>query len=607
MASTELVDVSTACARRQHISTIGVVVDTLPPIRTRGSSMCVTFTIKDCHFDKETWYGGLKIKYFNDNISALPAVQINDVILLRNIRVSMFKNKLTGVASQHDRVPWAIFRSESDPSSGPSITTGPIPFPLKQLEKRAALMLLDGATGCAQPAVLSPAPRESPQVVQAFVAPKPKPGYLPLSLIEDLQPGQLTQLLGQVVKINTYNSDRCIIYLTDYTTNPALIDIKKDDEDIGSEGDTYDYLSRKKKDWPGPWGQMSIQVTLWEPHANFARERLKGDELVLITYSHVKPGRGNGIEAAVHEDKRYPEKVHIRIISNDYNDRSRALTERRKEYWKIHGKPSMDPKKAEKKKKNQQRKKEEKVEEGQNKISVTKSRTKTNENIKTRSYDVPVRSVNDILSGESHVNTLPGGISYQLPFQNVCYRLQARVVDYFPPNLEDFAVQVPMDSIVTGHDDENAPSAQRMEWEWRFCLLVEGTDPVISKNQARAQMKLFVTGAEGVHLLSLDPADLRVHPRRLAELREKLFILWGDLEERKRDHDATQANRSIWVPPKPSSLPFICCIKEYGVRCSHSRDPDAMQVDGAKEELCMLPDCFGWERRFAMFGTTIHS
>lgn len=55
-------------------------------------------------------------------------------------------------------------------------------------------------------------------------------------------------------------------------------------------------------------------------------------------------------------------------------------------------------------------------------------------------------------------------------------------------------------------DGHGATGTPRMEWEWRFCLLVEGTEPLTS-NQVRAQMKLFVTGGEAVHLLNLDPTE----------------------------------------------------------------------------------------------------
>lgn len=87
MASPELVDITTACSRRGYVSTVGVVVDVLPPYRTKGSSACVTFTLKDRHFDQPSWSGGLKVKYFNDRMDTLPNAQLNDVVLLRNVRV----------------------------------------------------------------------------------------------------------------------------------------------------------------------------------------------------------------------------------------------------------------------------------------------------------------------------------------------------------------------------------------------------------------------------------------------------------------------------------------------------------------------------------------
>ena len=90
MASGELVDITTACSSQGNFNVLGVVVDTLPLYRTRGSSACITFTIKDSDFDGPTWQGGLKVKYFNDDESHLPNVKLNDAVLLRNIPVSEF-------------------------------------------------------------------------------------------------------------------------------------------------------------------------------------------------------------------------------------------------------------------------------------------------------------------------------------------------------------------------------------------------------------------------------------------------------------------------------------------------------------------------------------
>lgn len=83
-----LVDIATALTtKRRPISVAGLVVDHLDLFRTRGTSSCITFTIRDSRWDTRTWANGLKIKYFHDDESALPAVRLNDVILLQNLKV----------------------------------------------------------------------------------------------------------------------------------------------------------------------------------------------------------------------------------------------------------------------------------------------------------------------------------------------------------------------------------------------------------------------------------------------------------------------------------------------------------------------------------------
>lgn len=444
----------------------------------------------------------------------------------------MFQGKPTGVASQHDTIPWAIFRANSDPTSSPSILSGPAPFDLKPLERRAALALLDRIA----PDTQSPPPKSArrarvsqqpAQVVEASLTSQKKGGP-PISLIQDVEVRRIVQLLGQVVRLNTFDSEKTILYITDYTENTSLMDFKKDDES-GTEGDGFNYLSRRKRDWPGPWGQLNIQVTLWEPHASYAQEHVNEGDLVHLTYVRIKEGRGDGIEAAVHEDRRFPEKIHVRVVSPDYSEQAQELMSRRQAYWKIHGKPSDDPKRAEKKrKKNEQKQKETRIEEGQKTLPAATPQVKKNPHsewslslssstaysfwsatVKSRNVEVPTRSVESILAGETHNVPIPGGISYKLPFQNVCYRLLVRVVDFFPPNLADFAVEVPMKSIVNCRDAEmnDGTNGQRTEWQWRFCILVEGTEPVASKQQPRELMKIYVAGAEGEHLLNLTATE----------------------------------------------------------------------------------------------------
>ncbi|KAJ5656653.1 hypothetical protein N7507_008603 [Penicillium longicatenatum] len=594
-----ITSIETACHSRGLASVIGMVVSKLDVRHSKGSSYTVTFELKDSRFDTPAWADSLKVRFFNNDESKLPHVQNNDVVLLRNIRVRLWKVKDyqgrdTATVFQHNNVSWAIFRHEEDSSKSPSITTGPGTFEPTSAEKSIALALLEKYIPEVQNNTWRTGPSQAAQVVQAFSSQK-KSG-LPIVLIKDIEASRFVQIIGQVVKDHNYESHKSTIWITDYTPNDNLNDHKKEDEETGTDGDSFGYLNHSKNSWPGPWGKLTMQITLWDPHASYSRDNVKPGDLVLLGSVRPKFNSGGILEGVIHEDKRFPHKVHLRTISSDYSEEAQELMKRKKAYWEIHGKPKNETKQSKKQKK-KATEKEKILEEGQKALSATLARAKRNSNVKTREFGIPVRSVDSILAADHHVISLPGGISYKLPFQNVAYNTIARVVDFFPPDLADFAVQVRTKTIV--HQ-----SQEHTTWEWRFCLLVEGIEPVVSKDQPREQMKIFVSGAEAERLLCLDPTDLRANPNNLDALREKLFLLWGNLEEKKRE-GANAAQGQNWTPPAGlSGVPVQCCIKEYGVRCVHSRDPDAMQVDG---EPCGVQEgCFGWERRFSLYGTTIH-
>jgi protection-of-telomeres protein 1 len=76
----------------------------------------------------------------------------------------------------------------------------------------------------------------------------------------------------------------------------------------------------------------------------------------------------------------------------------------------------------------------------------------------------------------------------------------------------------------------------------------------------------------------LTHTSLHVASKNLNELKEKLFILWGNLQELREAGKLDGAARG-----EISSKPFECCIEEYGVK-----------QDGK------------WERMFKIHKTTIH-
>lgn len=295
----------------------------------------------------------------------------------------MYQGKPTGVASQRDQVPWAILRANSDPTSETSLLTGHGPYEL-QLEPRERMIAM-ALLNLVAPAEPSKPPRrkgdsqQPSQVVQASGSSATQ-GGVPTVAISDLQVRRIARVIGEVVKMNDFDTEKTTLYITDYTENAALTDFNKDDEvEMGTEGDQFNYMNRRNKSWPGPWGRLTLNVTLWEPHASFARENVKVGDLVHLTYVRIKDGRQGGIEAAVHEDRKYPEKIHVHVIQADFNEQAQELMSRKQEYWKIHEKPGEDPKKAEtKRKKKAGQKKEPRVEVGQKTLPASTSLVKKN-------------------------------------------------------------------------------------------------------------------------------------------------------------------------------------------------------------------------------------
>lgn len=138
-------------------------------------------------------------------------------------------------------------------------------------------------------------------------------------------------------------------------------------------------------------------------------------------------------------------------------------------------------------------------------------------------HEVHTRSIRQILDNITQWKTGPGGIEYQLPFQNFRYRTSVRVIDFFPPNLEGFAVPYNSDNDILYHavestdlteengenqiDTEDESNIGKNEWEWRFCLLVEDGGPGVPRiapGQNRERLHLFVAGRDAEFLLDMD-------------------------------------------------------------------------------------------------------
>lgn len=107
-----------------------------------------------------------------------------------------------------------------------------------------------------------------------------------------------------------------------------------------------------------------------------------------------------------------------------------------------------------------------------------------------------------------------------MPFQNINSRATVRVIDFFPPNLIDFAIPRPRASEFdilsedecseSGTDQpsdnpDDRSEAEDAQWEWRFGLVLE--DALGAGHQERATIEVYVTGQDAECLLKLEAEE----------------------------------------------------------------------------------------------------
>lgn len=611
------------------MNVMGVVVDHLAPVKSAGTDFVITFTLHD-----PSWTGGLgvKFRFFDKVVGKLPAIKTNgDVLLLRNIKIMPMGRSREIIGVSNYTTTWAVFPEESIPS-----TADDLPFEKVKVEKSSSELCLGRAEttyaiflcNCNdRTSFAPPAPAtmlEVAAIVDAAggVTPARKEKF---SLVRDLILPSASKLvfvdlLGEVRKCYA-NDFRVELSITDYTGHKALYNYAYGCDDEGAEGDRYGYMSNMQEQWPGPWGKMTITVALWDNHARFAqREVNKGDFVFLRNVQIAMDRDGQRMEGNIRGDKNYPEKVNIskkkpRDAEND--PRMKDLLMRKREYeakakrenkqfirdasnmlkkrtaFEAEGLEAGTGKKARKERK-KNRKGAQMTEQTPAPALAEVTKPDSNIHVRCEKVEIPVKSIDDILDCEILRRKSPGGNEFYLPFQNCCYHSKVRVVDFLPDDIRHFAAPYRQSDYDVLSDDEGSDGSdidmtpnENLKWQWRFCLLVEdATSPAVA-GKPKAQMPLIVADTDGEYLMNMDASDLSKDSQMLEVVREKLFVLWGDLQERKEA--AKKGDAAMDMQPK--AKPFECLIKEYGVPV---RDEDGK----AKDDL-------SFDRMFRIFKTTI--
>lgn len=498
------------------------------------------------------------------------------------------------------------------------------------------------------------------------------------SALKDVKEGKFADLVVEVVRPPFELGDKICMWVSDYTEHSDFFN-RPDDDGQGwadgrptRDGDPFGYTGKFNKkhnfsqddeqQWFGPSGKMSMQVTCWEPHADFIRNYVKAGDWVRLRNVQIGFGRSvANIEGFLRTDLKYSERLYVDVLDTEANSEMinphlKDALRRKRDYEREHRKKDKaqgkkrsapDEPLEENAKTRRKKSRTERQKERQEKESKAEEELGLNELIICENHDQSMVSLSTILEPVPYHTTINNeAITLYLPFTNAKYRTQVRVVDFHPANLQDFAVSVKRNKYAclsdNGHesDDDEVLSTSSScvvdyerkgyVWEWQFALKVEEVSASTSnrtKKKPAAATWVLVDNHDAQLLIGFDATNLHAEEnyQSLQNLREQMFTLWGNLEERKSKEEAARRKRAkkpLEAPPvdsdpeedtvtihmggggddgvPPSSQltnkPFRCCLRQYGIKMEAGLDEEANAGEG-----------YRWERMFGMFGTKIRS
>lgn len=566
---------------------------------SKGDDHVLQFSIKD-DFSPEAYANELECKFFRQ-IEDMPTPgNIGDIVIIRNFKATRFRESLEIVSSPRDSATVTFFSRDKIPH--PSSSTGYgvgghkiLPFHGTTIHK---------PTPQEQMGIITLKAAASPQISQVKLASTQRaltqrPFINRSSLIKDLEFDKFSDLVGEVVKFYANDQDSVDLYVTDYTTNKHLFLYENPET-------AEDPRLVASKNWKGPFGQVTLVIRAWEPHATFIKNSIKVGDVINIENVHVKLTGANKMEGALHQDTKYMDKIYIRICHS--SEKIDALHKRKQEYELRYGikearevltrsdaylKLGKDHQKRARKREDarvRHRIEQREMEEEEEEVDEHLSRPGSNSHIRAGYPNIKMSSVSEMLNNSGLKARGPTGAEVTLPFVNCKYRSRVRVVDFSPNSLEDFSHAMTNPAWNDTLDDSKSGQKRRDDrWQWGFVLLVEDAD--VAANATADRMLLFVAGPEADYLLRQKATDLRTDPTgmHMKVLEEKLFIVWGNLLEIKKELGPKGVTFPLPSGDKRlSNVAFDVCIEEYGAKVPRSEK---------------WPE--GWQRMFRMAKTTI--
>ncbi|KAG9228666.1 hypothetical protein BJ875DRAFT_476917 [Amylocarpus encephaloides] len=586
----------------RFVNVIGFVKDFMPPKQTSRDAKC-SFELVDPSISPEG--SCIKVHYFTA-MERMPNITgPSDLIVLRDIKIQNFGSTISLLSNmqtechvlESSRIPPDLLSHHKTP---PWKSTSVKHKSLYELPNRDELIYAIWAFKQAEEMNL-PCPQIFEMRAAQSMTTKEK-----FSLLKDVEPLGFYDLIGQALKIYRTREGFYEIQFSDYTVNSRFHEFVEGDTTLDREaGDEYGYVKKNLEGhtWLGPFGKFTLQITLYDMNAEWAGRHVQANQWLSLKNVRIVQSEHGNFWGKIHGDRMKVDKVHLEILDptsgpDQMDDRLKEAISRSRQYWEdLKKKQARKANTDEKRKADQgpekmnskKRRKEQRAAAVKNAQEIDSKKGQAvnlNTNIECRYKDQHITPFSQILA------PLPlarddDGQTIASPFTLANYNTLVRVVDFFPHRLEAFAVGYrPHDydilSDYSGDENSEDEANRQVEkrWEWRFALLLEDASTRDVDERHRLWVVVDNHAAEGLFRDLDDATDLRKNPILLSALREKLFTLWGDLEEQTA-LTLSQEKISSSHPQSTSSTATTCSL---GSSPNHQAGDDQPSLEDSDDE-----------------------
>lgn len=493
------------------VSLLGIVTSLQEPRRSRGTDWTLSFTIQD-DFTAGSVGGSSSMgcRVFKPSQASLPKItSTGDVVILRNFKLNPWQGRMDCISNVASGV--LVFPASKIPvhelSQAYLLGTQrlmchatPGAKEASIIEQKAVLNMKHSSSGSAQDV----------QQHASLVAHKATARHRE-QLITDLADGRFADIRAVVLNVYYSNHGTVELKVSDYTPNKDLFLYVDPKQEPGLF---------HKREWPGPYGQVTLEVRLYEPHAAWARANLAQNDFVYLRNVHIRRSLKGFLEGAMHQDRQNLDQVDIRKLQDktvieEIRQRQKTYEQQRPEVSLTHlvNAPKKSSAKASAKKKQEkkerlrvQREAEQKeLEEKQESWEANRSGVNRNGKaslsrititlliitVRAGFPETPQSTISEILNNpHAQARTSTKYNSFKLPFVNCRHRSRVRIVDFYPPELEDFTHSL---------DDPNwAARSKGQQWDWGFVLLLQ--DANVPLDTVPEQLRLIVNNDAAQYL-----------------------------------------------------------------------------------------------------------